>query len=310
MLFHSERIFHYSGGEFFYNFQAHEGKNPSFNLTGDQLGYDGVAAPNFVQLSEYWYRQKWGNFSFKIGRIDPISDLALTHAAALLLNNSYETLPTIAGFPTYPSPAPGAVIKYSFPNDWSLKLGIFGGYEALVSLKTIYPFGYWNHLVSNLMVMVEVDGRLFQDKGRVAFGVTHNQAEYSAYGGPSKSVGFSGYLISEYAIKDHCHTFLQLAMGDPSVVNFPYYIGAGIEIGQLLPIDLENTLVLGVASGFYSQNLANQPLFKTAEASFEIAYRVVYKNIGIQPDLQYIINPNRIGVPNALGFILSIDVGI
>ncbi len=308
MLFHSERIFNFPGGELFINLEAHEGKNPSFVLTGDLMIYDGLSAPNFIQLSEYWVKQSFGGFSCKVGRISASTDLGATHAAEYLMNNSFESIPTNPGFPSYPSPAPGILLKYVSTANWSLKLGVFDGYEAILSYHQIYSFGLWEQMFKNLLVQLEGDCNFLDGRGRVALGGTYNQAPNVLYQNSAIPIGFSGYLIGEYGFFDSFHSFLQLSMAETIAVLFPYYIGAGVKVDLPIIQDVESFLCLGVASGFYSKDLPGEPIFNLAETAIELTYRVMYKKIGIQPDLQYIINPMAQGVPNALGFILSIDI--
>lgn len=310
LLFHSEKIFHYPGGELFINLEAHEGKNPSFFLTGDAMIFDGISAPNYVQFSEYWAKQSLGNFSVKFGRMLGTNDLCVTNNAKFLMNNTYETPPTIQGFPAYPSAVPGAILTYDYQKILGLKLGIFNGEEAIYSLYEIYPFGLWRSFFENIFVMSEIEIHLNDTQGRFVAGLNYNRSLIAISYDTYKRVGFSGYLIGEYNFYDKYRPFVQGSIGDPSSLIIPYFFGCGMQVDQFLPIQFENHLILGLASSFFSKDEAVNLGASGVEISLEASYRINYFKLAVQPDFQYIIRPGGMGLKNALAFILNIDLDI
>lgn len=310
LLFHSEKIFGFSGGSLFVNFQAHEGKNPSFFLTGDALIFDGISAPDFVQLSEYWIQQKIDKFSATFGRIDAINNFAFTRSADLIMNNSEESLPTIIGFPTYPSPAPGLILRYDWQKELQLKLGFFNGEEAVLSLVKIFSFGLWKDFFTDLFVIFEAEGDILDDKARYCIGFSYNRYDLSLGTINLGSIGWSGYFIGEYTAYEKYHGFFQAGIGNSNTILFPGYLGLGIKVEDPVPLKWKSYLSLAATTGFFSQNLPFYSSYSTAEISLEATYRLIYGHFGIQPDIQYIIRPGGLGLPNALAFILSLDVAI
>jgi len=310
LLFHSEKILHYPGGELFINLEAHEGKNPSFFLTGDAMIFDGISAPNYVQFSEYWVKQSLGNFSVKFGRMLGTNDLCVILNAKFLLNNSYETPPTIQGFTAYPSAVPGAILTYDYQKILGLKLGIFNGEEAIYSLNEIYSFGLWRNFFENVFVMSEVEIHLNANQGRLVAGLNYNRSQIAISYDTYKKVGFSGYLIGEYNFYDRYRPFVQGSIGDPSSLIIPYFFGCGMQVDQFLPIRYENHLILGLASSFFSKDEAVNLGASGVEISLEASYRINYFKLALQPDIQYIIRPGGMGLKNALAFILNIDLDI
>ena len=310
LLFHSDKIFGFSGGSLFVNFQAHEGKNPSFFLTGDALIFDGISAPDFVQLSEYWIQQKIDKFSATFGRIDAINNFGFTRSADLIMNNSEESLPTIIGFPTYPSPAPGLILRYDWQKELQLKLGFFNGEEGVLSLVKIFSFGIWKDFFTNLFIILEAEGDILDNDARYCIGFSYNR--YDASYGPMKlgPVGWSGYFIGEYTAYEKYHGFFQAGIGNSNTILFPGYLGVGIKVEDPVPLKWKSYLSLAATTGFFSQNLPFYSSYSTAEISLEATYRLIYGHFGIQPDIQYIIRPGGLGLQNALAFILSLDVAI
>lgn len=310
LLFHSEKILKYPGGELFVNFEAHEGKNPSTELTGDLLIFDGMTAPNFVQLSEYWYKQKINKFSFKFGRINCSYDIALTENAQLLINNAYEADRTIKGYPTYPAPVPGIIFRYDWTENFNTKLGFFNGREGINSLVELYPFGLWSNFFQDLLIMAEIEGHFDNRQGRIAAGITHNRTLNVVRDVFEERIGYSGYLIGEYNFYEKYCCFLQWGLGNPRTVLFPYYLGAGVQINQLLPVDLTNILVLGGASGFFTPKLPAIIGITGAEISLEATYYLEYLDFVFQPDFQYIIRPGGGPYPNAFVFVLNLGINL
>ncbi len=309
LLFHSEKILHYPGGELFVNFQAHVGKNPSFTLTGDLLIFDGMSAPDFVQPSEFWYKQKIQGFSCKIGRVSANLELGFTENAQLFINNAYEALPFLAGYPVYPSAVPGAIFRYDWGKELGLKLGLFNGQESLFAYTRIYPFGIWRDFFKNLLVMAEVDTH-FNHRGRLAAGFSYNNTEIFLATGASQKIKYTGYFIGEYNFFDKYCCFVQGGLGNTTVLLFPHYLGLGVQVKQLLPIELENQLALGLASGFFTTKAPEEFGIKGSEISLEATYVLNWGSCTIQPDFQYIIRPGGAGLPNALAFVLNIKVAL
>jgi|LakMenEpi03Aug12_release.lakeMendotaPanAssembly.Ray.scaffolds.fasta_scaffold87017_1 hypothetical protein len=309
-LFHSEKILKYPGGELFVNFEAHEGKNPSTELTGDLLIFDGMTAPNFVQLSEYWYKQKINKFSFIFGRINCSYNIAYTYNAQLLINNSYEAYPTILGYPTYPSPTPGLLFRYDWHENLNTKLGFFNGKEAINSFTEIYPFGLWEYFFQDLLIMAEIESHFNNKQGRIALGVTHNNTHNVAGYVFDEKIGYSGYFIGEYDFYEKYCCFVQGGVGNSRTVLFPFYLGGGVQINQLLPIDLTNILVLGGAAGFFTPKLPAIVGITGAEISLEATYYLEYLDFVFQPDFQYIIRPGGGPYPNAFVFVLNLEINL
>lgn len=310
LLFHSEKILGFNGGSLFVNFQGHEGKNPSSYLTGDALIFDGLSSPNFVQLSEYWFQQKIGKFSATFGRIDALNHFAFTKSADLILNNAEESIPTILGFPTYPSASPGLILRYDWQKELQLKLGFFNGQEAVLSLIEIYPFGIWKDFFTNLFVIFEAEGNFLNDAARYCIGLSYNRYDILNANVAIGSVGLSGYFIGEYTAFEKYHGFIQAGIGNRSTIPFPEYLGLGVKIEDPICLQWKNYFSCAVTTGFFSHKYPLPAPSAVAEISLEATYRLIYHHIGIQPDIQYIIRPGGFGLPNALAFILSLDISI
>ena len=137
--------------------------------------------------------------------------------------------------------------------------------------------------------------------------------------------GSSGaYLIADRLLsRDAADTdkrttgFLQLGVGDPGVSRFGYYLGAGVVASGVLGRPATDELGLGVAmarngSHFIDSQRRQGNSVRRSEIAIELSYLVqVTPRLALQPDLQYIINPNTDpGIRDALAFMLRFELSI
>jgi porin len=138
-------------------------------------------------------------------------------------------------------------------------------------------------------------------------------------GQPVRHRGSSGaYLIADHVVSNNPHgpmtAFLQLGLGDPEVFRFGSYLGAGLVRSGVFGGPATDQLGLGVAvarnGGHYIDHQQQQGIqVQRSEASIELTYlRQVKPWLALQPDLQYIINPNSDPqIRNALAFTLRFE---
>jgi porin len=108
--------------------------------------------------------------------------------------------------------------------------------------------------------------------------------------------------------------FTQLGFGDPRVNRFGSYIGAGLVASGFVSSHQNDELGLAIAiarngSHFIAlQNQQGTPVLHS-ETTIELTYSMqVNKWLAVQPDLQYVIDPNTDpSVQNALAFQLRFE---
>jgi porin len=165
-------------------------------------------------------------------------------------------------------------------------------------------------------------------ENKLAIGAWHYTATYDdpsetqPDGQPVRHRGSSGaYLIADRVVSSNPQgrttAFLQLGLGDPEVNRFGSYLGAGLVRSGAFGGAATDQLGLGVAvarnGGHYidHQQQQNIPVLRS-ETSIEFTYlRQVKPWLALQPDLQYILNPNTDPqIRNALAFTLRFEVSL
>jgi porin len=109
--------------------------------------------------------------------------------------------------------------------------------------------------------------------------------------------------------------FLQLGLGDERVDRFGSYVGAGLVGTGYIPGRPKDEMGIAVAAAQNgSHYIAAQNQLGLAVRPSEVTIELTYltqlnKQLAIQPDLQYVINPNTTPtIRNALMFQLRFEV--
>jgi porin len=147
-------------------------------------------------------------------------------------------------------------------------------------------------------------------------------SEVDASGRPVKHRGSGGfYLLADRVLfQNHdrsgrrLNAFIQLGFGDPRVNRFGSYAGAGLVASGLVSSRQNDELGLAIAiarngSHFIAlQDHQGAPV-RRSETTIELTYSIqVTKWLAVQPDLQYIIDPNTDpSLRNALAFQLHFE---
>ena len=113
----------------------------------------------------------------------------------------------------------------------------------------------------------------------------------------------------------HIRVFGQLGVGDPRVNRFGLYTGGGVDLVGVVPGRAKDEIGFGVAAAhngdeFIRQQRKMGQQVNRSEATIELAYRAPIASwLNIQPDLQYVFNPNTDPrVPNALIGLIRVEL--
>jgi porin len=109
--------------------------------------------------------------------------------------------------------------------------------------------------------------------------------------------------------------FLQLGLGDARVNRFGSYVGAGLAASGIVPGRPGDEIGIALASArngshyVERQEQLGTPVRRT-ESTLEITYLAqISKSVAVQPDLQYVRNPNTDpALKNALALLLRFEV--
>lgn len=122
------KLIGFEGGSFYADLYDIVGRNGGTD-TGSIYGISNIDGASPIELAELWYEQKLldSKLRLKVGKIDANSEFALMTLNGDFLHPAGAASPTIVGFPTYPSPATGAV-AFVYPSEKCyLGAGFFDG---------------------------------------------------------------------------------------------------------------------------------------------------------------------------------------
>ena len=291
----------WKGGEFFVNAANAHGGDPSADLIGDYHIISNIETNELTYIHELWYKQSIGNFEIIAGLQDLNTDFVSTEYGSLFMNSTFGTPSTIADnvpSPIFPLTAVGLSIIWNSSEKSTWNIAVFDGMPTDFSdnphnlrwdlnreegafavmeyhfsgsvgngLKSSYKAGFYYHT----QMTKSEDDLLTPDKHNYNYGI---------------------YLIADQMIlPDASETgglsvFGQVAVS-PEKINTHYaYAGAGLTYKGLLTKRAED--ILGIA---FNKTWLSDPAIKD-ESIIELSYKAqVTKNLFIQPDFQYVINP-------------------
>ncbi len=167
--------------------------------------------------------------------------------------------------------------------------------------------------------------------GKLAFGSWYYTATFDdltkvrADGLPARHHGSHGVygLVDWTVYQDSNNTdrqvglFGQLGVGDRHVNRFAYYTGGGLTFSGFIPARKEDEFGVAVAAAHngtpFIEARQNQGVpNRRSEVTIELTYLAqVGAHLAIQPDLQFVINPNTDPrIKNAVAFILRFELSL
>ncbi len=128
LTFDLDRIAGMQDGIFFLYGQEGHGRGITGEFVGDYQTLSNIDAPNFTQVSEYWWLQPLadGLVTFKIGKQDTNADFAVLDAAASFIQSSFGFPPNIP-LATFPNPGLGSAVYLTPNEEWWFGCGVFDG---------------------------------------------------------------------------------------------------------------------------------------------------------------------------------------
>lgn len=320
----SEKVANFSGGIFCADFQLRRGGHPS-NDAGSFEFLALIEANNLTQLSELWYKQSFANdlFWFKVGKNDCSLYFDYANNGSYFQNGGFEGLDTIRALPSYPNPAMGILVG-STPTDYiALKAGLFDGsgvQGVQTGAKGIFG-NFFDDLAAHAFMIGQVDFSWNVSSGlpgRLGVGGWHNTAHLPQFhGGTAKGVQGGYFVIDQMLwqsnIKDdpsEIGIFFQFGFTSPKPNPLKQAYAAGMSWVGMIPRRVNDVFGFGVSMERFSLE-PGSGYKKPAEVDMELFYVYIPKKwLNIQPDIQYIINPDGSGTPNALVILLDVAISL
>ncbi len=315
--FETDKIGLWDSGEFFINGAATHGETPSQTLFGDFQVASNIEAGNHIYLQELWYKQALGNIRLKLGLQDLNSEFVTSEYAGSFINSSFGIPSLISNnipVPVFPLTALGILCTYEINRHIEIKAALFDGLPesfdnnrhnlnwklkgddgALIftelrygttiqNLPGVFKAGFYYHsYLREISAESGIPETIFENNH--GFYVLADQLIYRA--DESSSIG----VFAQYA-------------ASPGDINIhDSYFGAGFNYSGIFNRD--------DAAGFALANAHFNSKEIKDETTIEFFYKKeVTKNLFVQPDIQYIINPAgaEVNRANALAALLRFGI--
>jgi porin len=292
----------WKGGLLYINAANTHGDSPSSELFGDMQVASNIDAGNHTYLQEVWFRQALGKVEFTIGLQDLNVEFANSENGALFLNSSFGILPVISNnfsAPIFPLTTLGLTSKWNISeksswinalydgsptdfdyNPYNVKWQFISGdgllaiseYQYNTAIKDLpgtYKIGVYSH---SHIVEKSLDRSLPDSLNHNLLGF-YAYADQNIWTQNNKSIG----------------VFVQLGYSPSTTSTNNFYLGFGTNYRGLLSKQGKDILGLAIAHEEF-KDIAD------CETTIELTYQYqITKNIFVQPDFQYIINPAGTG---------------
>lgn len=315
--FNTEKARLWKGGFFFINIANTHGGMPSNTLIGDFQVVSNIQAGEHTYFQEFWYKQTAGNMEATAGLQNVNNEFVNSENASLFLNSSFGTPPTLSSnipAPIFPMTTLGLTLKWHASQKSTLLTAVYDGCPVSFD-KNPYNLN-WNFGADDGIFLIseyQYSSDMFNNlKGTYKAG-TYIHTSDTPSGADSASIfrniqGF--YLITDQEIWQmpgsdmNISVFTQFGYNPGRNSRNNYYVGFGINCKGLATRNGDDILGLALAHAGLRENISE-------ETTFELTYRFpVNKNIFIQPDFQYIMNPSGFGEQIRNSFETTIRLGI
>lgn len=289
----------WKGGQFFVNAVNTHGNTPS-DLVGDFQVASNIEAGNHTYIQELWFKQSIGKFEITAGLQDLNVEFVNSEHSAYFLNSSFGIMPTISGnipTPIFPLTSLGISLKWQVTDNSTWLVSAYDGCPTDFEDNNQYNLK-WNFnkndgilIFSEFQQSVSLGDLPATYKLGLFTHYNHRQIPEADEQPTFVKNNYGFYMIADQMLWQRSDNSKRLAMflqlgftPEKHNVNH-YYAGAGLNFYGLLNKNGEDVLGLGIAHAEIDSPYGN-------ESSIELTYQVpLCKNIFIQPDLQYIINP-------------------
>lgn len=287
------------------------GKKPSGNFTGDFQTFSNIETDDHLALYEFWYNQHLfdDKISLLIGQLDMNADFSVSDNAMYFINSSFGVIPTLSlnnAVSIFPLLSPGFVAKYKPNLNYFFQAGIYNGnpgdfesnpngvnwkFSKENGLYTIAEFHYLNTTDSTQTGAYKLG--LFYHSAQFAGSGLNDTISYKGnYGiyATADQLVFSNDPKKERGLSVFCQA--SIFPQDRNFLNM--YYGGGIRYHGLFDKRKNDDIGIAFASAWLSPNFRKTApeIFDTHETAIELTYKLkINKNITIQPDVQYILNP-------------------
>ncbi|GHT35035.1 porin [Bacteroidia bacterium] len=300
------------GGEFFVNGASIHGTSPSEKLVGDCQVLVNIDGGNHTYMHELWYKQTFGKVELTAGLQDLNANFAVTDNGGEYINSSFG----IAGLlssnipaPVFPLTALALTAQWNITDHATWLGSVFDGKPTDFDRN---PYNLTWNLSKNdgvlLYTELQLKDLLKARSGTYRLGYYYH-SKLMEEGETVFKDDYGFYFIADQDLwqsgERRVSAFLQFALS-PNVNSLHnFYIGGGVNAYGIFGSRANDVAGIALASLGFHRGMHKH------ETAIEAFYRLqLTRNISLQPDIQYIINPSGSDkkLSNALAGILRFRV--
>lgn len=276
---------------------------------GDFQGISSISTggKNIHQISQLWYQQTcWDDtLRFKLGKIDASTEFNFISVAGDFLNSSgINTINTLSSIPTYPNPATG-VVAFVYPTETVyVGAGLFDG-ATLEGFPTgpRGPSTFFSDSDAESWFLIGEGGASWDPdfgKGRLALGVWHHTAEFTAFDSSTVDGNTGVYAMIEQQVWRRSDAeddrakgltvFAHVGFSDEDVTAAPFSFAAGAVLKGTFGSRSDDAA--GLLVGHAGLSDASGSPFTDDETVIEAYYKLqLTPSMSLTPDIQYVLTP-------------------
>jgi porin len=289
--------------------------DPSADYIGNFNEVCNLAARRTVRLYQAYLKKDFpsGKLSAKIGQLTLDDDFMTTTHSSMFVNASFGPLPTQSGnmrAPIYPLGALGVWAQVNVTKASRLQIGIYDG-DAGTQTDNRHGFDYSLSARQGAVILAEadLDGAIAGTPGTYKLGTILHTGEFTDYrSGAMRSGNYALYMVIDQVLVGSREAstmgiFLRSGISqvaDRNVVD--WYFDSGLTARGLRDNDLVGIGFLHSSFGraFIDSQLSAGTPVTEAESVIELSYQTQLTPwCMIQPDLQYVIDPQNMAAHNA-----------
>jgi carbohydrate-selective porin OprB len=298
----------WNNGRFFVYGQDLHGPTLTENYVGDYQFYsnlDSTPRRDLTQISEYWYQHYFVDdlIWFKIGKQDAGADFAFCDLGGDFIQSSFGLVPTVL-LPTFPNPGLGIAGFAQLTEEVLLAGGVYDGAPegGQFGFNTLGKFGGFSILQVVAKTQWGAEAQLPQT---LKAGVWHHSGDWEEIGavGPPRTFNQNYGVFAcfdqllwkepgEEGDEQGLGAFLQFGWAPGNRNAVQEFYSAGLTYRGWIEGRDRDLIGLGVANVLFSPQ-QNSVTGQTYETAIELFYKCLLgEYISVQPDVQFIANPN------------------
>jgi porin len=305
-----EKLAGWEGASIFANAFYFTGDDISGERIGDFNAVTNLYTDTSFNFYNIFFQQSFGNGDsfFKLGQIALDDDFMASESALLFINAGFGPLPVQSGntaAPIYALAAPGGVLHYDIEGPGFFQAGVYAGNSGDAESGN-KGFGWKTGSAAGLMFIAEAGFTYGEDDASVVkVGGYYHTGDYLRFSDGQTESG----IYSMYAIIDHqliassgCPSLNVFFRGGITPKDEIATVSAYAEAGLVSRNVFKEDDALGLSTSWtdLSDGFRLVEGGSSSETVMELTYNLPVNDwLAIQPDVQYIINPQG-GDDNAL----------